>query len=46
MIEIKDVNISKNPCSTNERIIISVEIENYLTYPYTYPYQYNKPKEN
>lgn len=45
MIEIKNVSISKNPCTVGSRITISVELEEFLTYPITYPYGYSRVKE-
>lgn len=45
MVEIKNVDISKNTCKTGEKIIISVEVKYYLTYPYKYPYNYSDPEK-
>lgn len=45
MIEIKNVSISKNPCTVGSRITISVELEEFLTYPIAYPYGYSRVKE-
>lgn len=46
MVEIKDVKITPNPCKDGEQILISVEVEYFLTYPYGYPYSYGKSKND
>ena len=40
MLEFTDVKISKNPCKTGEKIVISVGIRETVDYPYDYPYDY------
>lgn len=42
MLEFTDVKISKNPCKTGEKIVISVGIKEIVSYPYKYPYKYPK----
>lgn len=40
MIEITDVNFSKNPAQTNESIVITVTIKETVDFPYDYPQDY------
>lgn len=42
MIEIVDVELSKQTAKTGEKIVISIEIRETTRYPYKYPYKYPK----
>lgn len=40
MLEITEINLSKNTVTTGEKFTISVEIMETLDYPYDYPYDF------
>ena len=46
MIEITDVNVSKNVVQTEELFIITVTVKERVDYPYDYPHDYPVESEN
>lgn len=40
MLIIKDIRLSKQYCSTDEKITLQVDIKEKMDYPFSYPHDY------